>query len=257
VSSIELNGLFNIVGFIAGLVAVVVLFGIVKRTKDAVRHGFLFALLGMVAFVIVEIFKIFEVFQIIIGQKIVADVFGVFFVLLLLAGMWKLRTLIKGLSDFGQAFVLTSEKERENKLASLVKDVKGVCYVTLKDPYKRIVDFLDMYGIDTSAMQFIDASGVKCDAENCIEINNDPDEIQSTLDRVLKEKGFGCVIVDNIAAVEKIKKFEVPKFVQDTASLIKANDAQGFFIGKMENLGKETINDITMLVDKVIGDKKW
>lgn len=256
-SSIELNGLFNIVGFIAGLVAVVVLFGIVKRTKDGMRHGFLFALLGMVAFVIVEIFKIFEVFQITVGQTIVADVFGVFFVLPLLAGMWKIRTLIKGLSDFGQAFVLTSEEERESKLAFLVRDVKGVCYVTLKDPYKRIVDFLDMYGIDTSVMQFIDASGVKCDAENCIEINNDPDEIQSTLDRVLKEKGFGCVIVDNIAAVEKIKKFEVPKFVQDTASLIKANEARGFFIGKMENLGKETINDITVLVDKVIGDKKW
>lgn len=42
----ELNGLFNIFGFIIGLVAVVVLFGIVKRTKDDVRCGFLYVLLN-------------------------------------------------------------------------------------------------------------------------------------------------------------------------------------------------------------------
>lgn len=250
----ELNGLFNIVGFVVGLVAVVVLFGIVKRTKDEVRHGFLYVLLGMVVFVLFEAFKIFEVFQI-IDQTIVADLFGVVFVLLLVGGVWKLRTLIKGLSDFGQAFVLTSEDKYEDKLVSLVKDVKGVCYVTLKEPYKKIVDFLDLYSIDTSTMQFIDASGIKCDAENCIKIKNNSDEIKSTLDRMLKEKGLSCVIIDNVAAVKNIEKFEIPMFIQDTSSLIRANEAQGFFIGKIEDLSKQTINDITMLVDKVVGEE--
>jgi len=251
---IELNGLFNIVGFVVGLVAVVVLFGIVKRTKDEVRHGFLYVLLGMVVFVLFEVFKIFEVFQI-TDQTIVVDLFGVVFVLLLVGGVWKLRTLIKGLSDFGQAFVLTSEDKYEDKLVSLVKDVKGVCYVTLKGPYKKIVDFLDLYNIDTSTMQFIDASGIKCDAENCIKIKNTPDEIKSTLDRVLKEKGLSCVIIDNVAAVKNIEKFEIPMFIQDTSSLIRANEAQGFFIGKIEDLSKQTINDINMLVDKVVGEE--
>jgi len=257
-SIVELNGLFNIFGFIIGLVAIVVLFGIVRRTKDEVRSGFLYVLLGLVAFVLFEMFKVFEAFDIIMGQTVaVADVFGVFFVLFLVGGLWKLRSLIRGLSDFGQAFVLTSKDKHEDNLASLVKDVRGVCYVTLDEPYKKVVDFLGLYNVDTSSMQFIDASGEKCDAENCITIKNNPDEIKSALDRVLKEKDLGCVIVDDVAAVKKLKRFELPKFVQDTASLIKSNEAQGFFVGKIEGLGKETINDITMLVDKVLGEGEW
>jgi len=259
VGSIEVNGLLNAIGFAIGLVAVIILFGIIKRTKDGVRHSFLVILLGMVAFVILEFFKILEAFDIIISQTIplMADLFGVFFVLLLVGGMWNLRILIRGLSEFGQAFVLTSEEKYENKLVDIVRNVRGVCYVTLEEPYKNVVDFLDLYSIDTSTMQFIDASGVKCDAENCIEIKNNPDEIRTTLDRVLKERDLNVVVIDNVAAVKKIKKFELPKFVQDTASLIKANKAQGFFIGKIEKLGKQTINDITMLVDKVIGEDEW
>lgn len=256
-SIVELNGLFNIVGFIISLIAIVVLFSIIKRTRDEVRSGFLYILLGMVAFVLFEMFKVFEVFQIIIGQTIVADVFGVFFVIFLVLGLWKLRSLIRGLSDFGQAFVLTSKDKYEDKLVSLVKDIRGVCYVTLEEPYGKVVDFLGLYSVDTSTMQFIDGSGKRCDAENCIAIKNSPDEIKNTLDRVLKEKDLGCVILDNVAAVKKLQKFELPKFIQDTASLIKANEAQGFFIGKIEGLDKETINDITMLVDKVIGERKW
>lgn len=255
-SIVELNGLFNIFGFIIGLVAIVIVFGIVKRTKNEVRYGFSYVLFGVVAFVLFEAFKIFEVFQI-IDQTIVTNVFGVFFILFLVGGMWKLRTLIRGLSDFGQAFVLASREKYEDKLVSIVKGVRGVCYVTLEKPYQNIVDFLDLYNINTSAMHFIDASGVKCDAENCITIKNDPDEIKNTLDKVLKEKDLSCVIIDNVTAVKKIKKFELPKFVQDTAALIKANAAQGFFIGKIEKLGKETINDIIMLVDKVIGEDEW
>ena len=243
----------SIIGFIVGLVAVIVLFGIIKRTKDLVKHGFIFALIGMVAFVVLEALKVFEVF-LIIPQTIAADVLAVVFVVFLVAGMWKLKTLIRGLSDFGQAFVITSKDKYEDKLVSLVKDIRGICYVTLEEPYKKIVDMLDLYSIDTSSMQFIDASGVQCEAGNCIEVKNNPDAIKSTLDRVLKEKNISCVIVDDVTAVKKIESFELPIFIQDTSSLIKANEAQGFFIGKMENLGKQTINDITMIVDKVIGE---
>ena len=251
--SIELSGLFSILGFIFGLVAIVILFGIVRRTKDDVRHGFLLVLLGMFAFVLFETVKILEAFQI-IRQAMIAEMFIIVFVALLVIGMWKLRTLIRGLSDFGQAFVITSADKYDNKLVSIVKNVRGVCYVTLKEPYKKIVDVFDLYGIDTSSMQFIDASGEKCDADNCIEINNNPDDIKSTLDRVLKEKNIRSVIVDDVTALKKIESFELPLFIQDASSLIKANEAQGFFMGKIENLSKQTINDITMIVDKVIGE---
>ena len=46
------DGLFNIVGFLIGLVALVVLFGIVSRTKDEVKRGFIFILLALVSFII-------------------------------------------------------------------------------------------------------------------------------------------------------------------------------------------------------------
>ncbi len=244
---------FSIIGFIVGLVAVIVLFGIIKRTKGLVKHGFIFVLIGMVAFVVLEAFKVFEVF-LIIPRTIAADVLAVVFVVFLVAGMWKLKTLIRGLSDFGQAFVITSKDKYEDKLVSLVKDIRGICYVTLEEPYKKIVDMLDLYSIDTYSMQFIDGSGVQCAADNCIEVKNNPDAIKSTLDRVLKEKNISCVIVDDVTAVKKIESFELPIFIQDTSSLIKANEAQGFFMGKIENLSKQTINDITMIVDKVIGE---
>ena len=255
--TLTFDGLFSIVGFFIGLVALVLSFGIVNRTKDDVKTGFIFVFLSMVAFVVFDFLKILEIY-LIISRTIATDVFFLVFVLFLVVGMWKLRTLIRGLSDFGQAFVLTSEDKYDNKLVSLVKDVKGVCYVTLQDPYKKVVDFFDLYNIDTSKIHFIDASGEKCDADNCIGIENNPDTIKNTIDRVLKEKDLSVVVIDNITGVRDIEKFELAKFVQDTASLIKSNEAQGFFIGNLENLDKETINDITMLVDKVIGDeKKW
>jgi KaiC/GvpD/RAD55 family RecA-like ATPase len=142
---------------------------------------------------------------------------------------------------------------------SIVKNVRGVCYVTTEQPYKKIVDLFSLYGIDTSTMQFIDATGGEGDAENVnvITIKNTPDDIKTTLDKVLKEKNINVVVIDNVSAVKLTKKFELPRFVQDMTLLIKANRSQGFFIGKTEDLGVQTMNDIAMFVDKVTGDVKW
>ena len=239
--NITIEGILTIAGFLLGLVALFISFGIINRTKDEVRYGFIFLFLGLVAFIIFGLVKLLESYQIII-RTVASDVFLMIFILLIIAGMWKLKTLIKGLSDFGQAFVLTSNDKHDDKLVSLLKNTK-------------VVDLLNIYNIDSSRVQFIDASGVKCDADNCIEISNTPDDIKVALDRILKEKDLGCVIIDDIAGLKNIEKFELPKFVQDTSSLIKSNEVQGLFIGKLENLDKEIINDITMLVDKVIGDE--
>ena len=62
--------------------------------------------------------------------------------------------------------------------------------------------------------------------------------------------------MDDISALKNIEKFELPKFVQDVSLLAKANGSRGFFIGIIENISKETINDITMFVDKVMGDNR-
>lgn len=254
IMSILVNGLIHMVSFLIGLVAIIVLFGIVSRTKDEVSRGFTFLLLALITFVIFELLQILEIYQI-INQTIITEIIGIVFVILILLGMWQLRSLIRGLSDFGQAFVLTSNKGYEDKLISLMKSGKNVCFVTLNNSYEKVTDMLKLYNIDSSKVQIIDASGVKCDADNCVGISNNPDEIKVTLDRMLKEKDLNCVIIDDIAGLKNIEKFEIPKFVQDTSSLIKSNEVQGLFLGKIENLEKETINDITMLVDKVIGDE--
>jgi hypothetical protein len=193
----------------------------------------------------------------IVPQTIVPEIFTIVFVFFLVMGLYKLKTLIKNLSDFGQAFLLTSKENYESKLVDLVKNIRGICYLTLEEPYEKIVDAFDLYGIDTSGFQFLDASGSSCTAKNCVTVKNNPSDIKSSLDRILKEKDIKCVIVDNVSAVKNVEKFEMPLFVQDTASLIKSNGAQGFFIGKIESLDKQTINDISMLVDRVLGDEKW
>ena len=254
--SILVTRIFSLIGFFVGLVTVIVVSGIIKRTKDAVRAGFFFVLIALIAFVVYEGLLVLEIF-LIIPQTNAADLLTVIFVVFFLAGMWKVKLLIKGLSDFGQAFVITSKDKYEDKLISLVKGIKKICYITLEKPYKKIIEMFDLYGIDTSSMHFIDGSGVQCKAENCNEVKNNPGDIKITLDRVLKEKNPSCVIMDNVSALKNIKNFEIPLFIQETASLIKANEAQGFFIGKIEEIGKQTINDISMLVDKVIGDEKW
>ena len=250
------SGLLSIIGFCFGLFTIGIVFAIMKRTKSAIRQGFGFLLIGMIAFVLLETFKIFELF-LILPQTIAPELFTIAFIFFLVIGLYKLKTLIKNLSDFGQAFLITSKDKYESKLVDLVKNIKGICYLTLEEPYKKIVDVFDLYGIDTSGFQFLDASGGDCNAKNCVTVKNNPSDIKSSLDRILKEKDIKCVIVDNVSAVKNIEKFEMPLFVQDTASLIKSNGAQGFFIGKIESLDKQTINDISMLVDRVLGDEKW
>jgi len=250
------SGFLSIIGFCFGLCTIGIVFAIIKRTKSAIRQGFGFLLIGMIAFVLLETFKIFELF-LILPQTIAPELFTIIFIFFLVIGLYKLKTLIKNLSDFGQVFLITSKDKYDSKIVDFVKNIKGICYLTLEEPYKKIVDVFDLYGIDTSSFQFLDASGGDCNAKNCVTVKNNPSDIKSSLDRILKEKDIKCVIVDNVSAVKNVEKFEMPLFVQDTASLIKSNGAQGFFIGKIEYLDKQTINDISMLVDRVLGDEKW
>jgi hypothetical protein len=250
------SGLLSIIGFCFGLCTIGIVFAIIKRTKSAIRQGFGFLLIGMIAFVSLETFKIFELF-LILPQTIAPELFTVIFIFFLVIGLYKLKTLIKNLSDFGQVFLITSKDKYESKLVDLVKNIRGICYLTLEEPYEKIVDVFDLYGIDTSGFHFLDASGGECNAKNCVMVKNNPSDIKSSLDRVLKEKDIKCVIVDNVSALKNVEKFEMPLFIQDAASLIKSNGAQGFFIGKIESLDKQTINDISMIMDRVLGDEKW
>jgi hypothetical protein len=256
ITQIELSGILSIIIFLISLAGLLIIFGIVKRTKEKMRYGLFYILLSIAVFVFLYTVKILSTFQI-IGQTIVSDVLGVVFILLLVIGFWELRTLIMGISDYGQAFVLTSKDKYEDNLVSIVKNVKNICYVTTEKPYKKMVDLFDLYNINTSTMQFIDTTGEKEDAINVISVRNTPNDIKTTLDNVLKEKNIKVVVIDNIEAVKSLKMFELPRFVQDMTLLIKANRAQGFFIGKTESLGVQTVNDIAMFVDRVTGDVKW
>jgi len=199
----DINGLLSLFGFIFGLFAIIFLFGIIKRTKDEIRYGFLFLLFAVSSFVVLEGLEILANYNI-FSVAIPSGVFMLVFIFFMAVGLLKLKILIQGLSDFGQAFIVTSEEAHEGKLVSIVKDVKDVCYVTLKEPYKKVVDALNMRNIDTSGIQFIDASGAECNADNCINIHNNPEDLKNTLGRILKEKGLRCVVIDDITELKTI-----------------------------------------------------
>jgi len=241
---------------IFSLVGIVLLIGITKRTTGKIKQAFSFILVSMIAFLAFGTLSAFKVFQI-IDLTIVADLFEVFFVLFMIASFWNLRSLIKDMSDFGQALVLTSKDKHDDKLLSIIKDSKEICFVTLERPYRKLVDFFSVYNIDTAKMHFIDASDEVCNEYNCTKINNDPEELKSNISRILKEKNINCILIDNISAVKKIKDFELPKFVQETALIVKSNKVQGFFIEEIDKISKQIMNDISMLVDKVVGDEEW
>ena len=119
--------LLSIIGFCFGLFTIGIIFAILKRTKSAIQQGFSFLFISMIAFVILETFKIFELF-LILPQTIVPELFTVIFIFFLVIGLYKLKTLIKNLSDFGQAFLITSKDKYESKLVDLVKNIRGICY---------------------------------------------------------------------------------------------------------------------------------
>lgn len=237
--------------FIIGLVTIVVLYSVIRRTVEKVKFGFILILLSIIFLILSVMVELLNIFSN-IDQLLFVNFTKTIFIILLILGIWQLRAVIVGLSDFGQVFLLSSQKTYSKELLSMCKGTKNICYVTLEEPYTKIMNLLKSNDLNTSNIYFLDGSGGKCDDEKCIEIKNNPNEIKNVLDRKLKEESFNCVIIDNINALKDIKPFEIPQFVQDVASVIKANEAQGFFIGKKDLINKETINDITMLVDKVM-----
>ena len=239
--------IFSLIAFILGLIAILEIISIIKRTKDKIKTSFIIICIGMVFFITLEILKSINIIS-----ATYTEIFAILFIIFLTYGLWNLKSLIISLSDFGQAFVPTSVDKHEDNLISLLKNTDNVCYVSLNKSLNNLVGLFDLYGIDTSSMHFINASGKQINVENCINIDNNPEVIKQSISRVLKEKNLNCVIFDDVSELDNIEKFNIPLFVQEAASLIKSNEAQGFFMGNIEKLGNQTINDISMLVDKVI-----
>lgn len=250
-TNIEISLIVNTIGLLVGLASLVVIFSIFRRTKDEIKTSFLILMIGVLAFCLYEIFRLFELYS---GEFIFSGLISLVFIIFILLSVYKLKSLIKSLSDFGQAFVLLKKEKYEDKISSIVKDVKGVCYVTLEMPNDKLRALLQEGNVDISTFKFLDATGEKCVVDDCVNIKNDPEDIKNSIKRMLREKNIKCVVVDNVSAIKNLEKFEIPLFIQETSALIKSNEAQGFFVGYMEKIDKQMINDITMLVDKVIGD---
>jgi hypothetical protein len=251
ITDIELFLMLNTIGLLIGLASFVILFSIFRRTKDEIKTSFLILMIGVLVFCLYELFRLYEIFS---GEIFFSDLITVFFILFVLFSVFKLKSLIKSLSDFGQAFVILKNDTYEHKIGSIVKDARGVCYVTVETPNDKLKTIFEKENIDVSNLKFLDATGEKCVLDNCVNIKNDPEDIKNSIKRMLREKNIKCVIVDNVSAIKNLERFEIPLFIQETASLIKSSEAQGFFIGYMEKIDKQMINDINMLVDKVIGD---
>jgi len=78
-ATFEINYLFSLFGFIFGLFALILLFGIIKRTKDEIRYGFLLFLFAITTFVILEALKILEIYKI-ISMAVSSELFILLFI---------------------------------------------------------------------------------------------------------------------------------------------------------------------------------
>jgi hypothetical protein len=248
-AKMELEVIFSVIIFIVSLLLIIILYSLISRTVDKIKSSFIIILISIFFLILSESIFIINIEN----QTLIINIVRILFIILLITGFWQLRSVFVGLSDFGQFFVIISKDKYPKELISSFKSSKKICYITLEKPYTKIINQLTSKDIDTSSIHFIDGSGEKCESENCFAIKNNPTEIKNILDRKLREESFNSVIIDNIHVIKDIKSFEIPIFIQDIASLIKQNESQGFFIGNKEKINKEIINDISMLVDKVIG----
>jgi hypothetical protein len=176
---------------IISLLTIIVLYSIILRTKDEIKQGFILLIFSLLIFFIINIIGLLEYFRIvefISFSPIIIDFFYVLFILLFFIGVYKLRIIIKGISDYGQVLVLTSQKNLDDTIVKLIKNKKNICYITLERSIKDLFEFLDTYFINKSSFIFIDGTKNQGSFNRCINIENKPELIKTNLEKILKEK---------------------------------------------------------------------
>ena len=249
IASIGIAGGLRLLFFFVGLLFVPVLYNLYRRTQDEMKTNFLLMFVAGIFFTVfgfVGSMNFLRVFSF----SLLEDVFLACFVATLFVSLWRMQLFVQHIADSGQSLILVSQKEHASKLASLSSDGGKVCVVSTKWPSEELFKKFDMFHVNPKNIVVLDASGSTHQRNGeCIDVGNSPDTLRNSLNRLLKEKSFNRVIVDDISSIGGVKDFEMPLVVQQLSEVIKANDAQGVFIGEVERLNHEIISDIAMIVD--------
>lgn len=249
IAGIGIAGALKLLFFFIGLLFIPVLYNLYRRTQEDIKLNFLLMLIAGVLFAgfgFVSSMTFLRVFSV----PLLEEAFLAAFVIVLFVSLWRMQLFVQHIADSGQSLVLVSENDHEQKLASLSGNGEKVCVVSTKWPSKELYAKLASFHVNAKNVVVLDASSVSCQGDGiCKSVGNSPDDLKSALDRMLKEKSFSRVIVDDISSISGVRDFEMPLVVQQLSEVIKANDAQGLFIGERERLDEKIISDIAMIVD--------
>jgi archaellum biogenesis ATPase FlaH len=176
--------------------------------------------------------------------------------------------IYREISENKFVLVLLTEKQYENKLADIVRNVEKkhtkICYVCLSKPYTDVIDYLKDIGLDINKFFFIDVltSHYKKpkEVDNCIFIE-EPTKliaIEVAINKAVTEKNCSIIVFDTISSLLMYEQsHDIVKFTHELTIEKKHQDINKLFIILKENnlLSKyyeSFVKDIEMFSDKKI-----
>jgi hypothetical protein len=244
----EYEGIFYFVSFLLSLLSLFFIYQLIRRTTEGLKQGYVIIFSSVIAMIIYLSLDVLNAFQIYMIQIIPSVIFLIATGLFLL-GINKILGIIKDMADCGQTLLLTTPSNYQKNLVQLLQQTGKTCYVYLSNstPNPQVVQSLkqrDAVVLTSNESVF--------DDKNTIHINHeDQKTIKDTLQRILREQRFHTVIFDDITSLNEVKSYELPMVIQDYAETMKQQRVGSYFIADREKIEYSTIEDISMIIDRV------
>lgn len=244
----EYEGIFYTLSFLFSLIGLFYLYQLMKRTNKDLYYGHLLMFLAMISFSLFALINGLSSFQI-ISLRIIPSALVLVFTILMFGSLYLLINIIKDMADFGQTMMLTDNTNYQKNMIQLLKSTGKTLYVYLskKKPDAGVVEQLEQNNslvITTVNAGFESANKIHLEKE-------DKDTLQDTIYRLLREKRFNTVVIDTITAMVQVESFELPMVIQNYSEIIKQQGAAGYFIAEKDRIDGGTVEDISMILDKI------
>jgi hypothetical protein len=192
-------------------------------------------------------FEILSRFQI-LSIQMLPVISSASFIVLFSIGIWKIREIIKDLSDYGQTLLLVTKENYAKKLLGVLKQSQKTCYVYLSDlpPHVEVLAAVNQQALTiiTKRNEFLASKTIQFTQETF-------DSLKQLLDKTLSEHRCTMVCIDSITSLPNVRPFEVSLAIQQLRSIMKQHSVSGYFIADIKQLTYETIDDISMIVDRI------
>ncbi len=241
------EGFLYLCTFMLSLVVLYFLFQIIRRTNKKLKVGYIVLFLSAIAFSISMAFEVLSRFQI-LSIQMLPGISSTLFIILFLIGIWKIRQIIKDLSDYGQTLLLVTKENYAKKLLGVLKQSQKICYVYLSDlpPHVEVLASVNQQALTviTSSSEFLSSKTIQYKTDTF-------DSLKQLLDKTLSEHRCTMVCIDSITSLPNIQPFEFPLAIQQLRSIMKQHSVSGYFIADTKQLDYEIIDDISMIVDRI------